>query len=41
MKTKILAMLCALLALCAPVLGDTLDLSRFDGGEPPEAAAWE
>ena len=41
MKTKILAMLCALLALCAPVLGDTLDLSLFDGGEPPEAAAWE
>ena len=47
MKNKLLAALCALLMMTAPVAlsalaeGDTLDLSLFEGEEPSEAAQWE
>ena len=38
---KLLAALCALLMMGAVAAGETLDLSQFEGGEPPEAAQWE
>ena len=38
---KLLAALCALLMMGAVATGETLDLSQFEGGEPPEAAQWE
>ena len=47
MKNKLLAALCALLMMTAPVAlsalaeGDTLDLSLFEDEEPSEAAQWE
>ena len=41
MMKKLLAALCALLMMGAVAAGETLDLSQFEGGEPPEAAQWE
>lgn len=41
MNRRLLAMLCAMfLLLPAAALGEMLDLSRFAGGEPPEAENW-
>jgi len=42
MNTRLLCMLFLLLTLAAaPALGEVLDLSLFEGGEPPAAENWE
>ena len=41
MNTRLLCMLFLLLMLAAPALGEVLDLSLFEGGEPPAAENWE